>query len=111
MVEKIYITRSGLIDFAISKQSGVIKEVTEKNAVFAQIGDSTINPTALSEVIDKFTKAGVFDKILTKPITLKDGKISSRTKSCKLEEIFKLTSLDEYLLGLNNFERNFIAKL
>ena len=65
---------SGLIDFAISKQSGVIKEVTEKNAVFAQIGDSTINPTALSEVIDKFTKAGVFDKILTKPITLKDGK-------------------------------------
>ena len=65
---------NGLIDFAISKQSGVIQEVTAKNAVFAQIGDLTINPTKLSEVIEKFKNAGVFDKILTKPITLKDGK-------------------------------------
>ena len=65
---------NGLIDFAISKQSGVVKEITEGNAVFAQIGDKTIDPTALNIIIDKFTKAGVFDKILTNPITLKDGK-------------------------------------
>ena len=64
----------GLIDFAISRQSGVIKEITEGNAVFAQIGDKTIDPKALNAVIDKFKKAGVFDKILTKPIILKDGK-------------------------------------
>ena len=66
--------RRGLIDFIISRESGVIKEVTEKNSVFAQVGDETIDPTALNVIINKFTKAGVFDKILNKKLTLQDGK-------------------------------------
>ena len=65
--------RSSMYDYIISKQSGVLKEITDKNAAFAQIGDLTINPRALNDLIEKLNSAGVFDKILNKKITLADG--------------------------------------
>lgn len=69
--------RGGLFDYIISKESGVLKEVTENNSVFAQIGDITIDPTALATVLDKLEKAGVFKNILNKKLTGKDGKMYS----------------------------------
>ena len=65
--------RSSMYDYIISKQSGVLKEITDKNAAFAQIGDLTINPRALNDLIEKLNSAGVFDKILNRKITLADG--------------------------------------
>ena len=39
----------------------------------AQVGDMTIDPTALAAVLDKLEKAGVFKSILNKKLVGKDG--------------------------------------
>ena len=66
--------QGGLVDYIFSKESGVLVQITEKNATFAQIGDITIDPTALSKVVDKFEKAGVFKNILTDKVKNSAGK-------------------------------------
>ena len=80
--------RKSLFDFIVSKERGVLFEITNKNAVFAQVGDITINPTKLNEVIEKFNSAGVFDKILNKKVKVADGKEISEK---------------EMLLGIQNY--------
>ena len=80
--------RKSLFDYIISKESGVLFEITEKNAVFAQVGDITINPTALNNIIEKFNSAGVFDRILNKKVKLAGGKEISEK---------------EMLLGMQNY--------
>jgi len=80
--------RKSLFDFIISKESGVLFEITNKNAAFAQVGDITINPTKLNEVIEKFNSAGVFDKILNKKVKVAEGKEISEK---------------EMLLGIQNY--------
>ena len=57
--------RAGLLDFVFSKQSGVFKEVTEKQSAYSQIGDTVIIPSKLDEIITKLDSAGGFTKILT----------------------------------------------
>jgi hypothetical protein len=55
--------REGLINFIISPQSGVLKEV-QSNSAFAEVGQQTIDVAALQNVMTKLKSAGVFRDIL-----------------------------------------------
>jgi len=57
--------RAGLLDYVFSKQSGVYKEVTEKNSAYSEVGDLIIDPSALNQIITKLDGSGIFNKILT----------------------------------------------
>ncbi len=55
--------REGLLNFIISPQSGVLKEV-QSNSAFAEVGQQTIDVAALQNVMTKLKSAGVFRDIL-----------------------------------------------
>jgi hypothetical protein len=55
--------REGLINFIISPQSGVLKEVSSKSP-YADIGQQTIDVAALQNIMTKLKSAGVFRDIL-----------------------------------------------
>ncbi len=55
--------REGLLNFIISPQSGVLKEVSSKSP-YADIGQQTIDVAALQKVMTKLKSAGVFKDIL-----------------------------------------------
>jgi len=55
--------REGLLNFIISPQSGVLKEV-QSNSAFGEIGQQTIDVAALQSVMTKLKSAGVFRDIL-----------------------------------------------
>jgi hypothetical protein len=55
--------REGLLNFIISPQSGVLKEVSSKSP-YADIGQQIIDVAALQKVMTKLKSAGVFKDIL-----------------------------------------------